>query len=203
LGYDAWQGADRATIIAMLQSAPAATPSTAARILLRKVLLTTAPLPAGRADRSFNALRITKLLDGGLVNDAADLALQVQAPMNPEILQIQATAFIYAGRDLDACGDLTTRRLDSAERFWVELRAYCYVVGGQSAPLELTRSVISEQGLSDPAFVILLDGLASKMPTAPESIALPDALHVLMLSRLNLPMNAEISTSLGLPENLM
>jgi len=202
LGYDAWQGADRATIITLLQSAPAATTSAASRILLRKILLTTAPLPAGRADKSFNALRITKLLEGGLVNDAADLAQQVAAPMNPEILQTQATAFIYAGRDSDSCGDLTTRRLDSAERFWVELRAFCYAVGGDSA-LELTRSVISEQGISDPSFVMLLDGLASKMPMAPESIALPDALHILMLSRLNLPMNAEISTSLGLPESLM
>jgi len=202
LGYEAWQGADRATIIGMLQSVPAATPSAAARLLLRKLILTTAPPPPGRADKSFNALRLAKLLEGGLVNDAADLALKVQAPMNPDILQTQTNAFVYAGRDKDACGDITTRRLDSAERFWVELRAFCYAIAGDAA-LDLTRSVISEQGLSDPSFVVLLDGLAGGMAVAPETIQLPDALHVLMLARLNLPMNAEISTSLGLPESLM
>src|SRR5258706_13210090 len=49
LGYDAWQGADRATIEAMLSAVPAATPSATARLLLRKLLLTAAPPPAGRA----------------------------------------------------------------------------------------------------------------------------------------------------------
>ena len=203
LGDDAWAKSDRTTIIGMLQGVPAATPSAAASLLLRKVLLTAAAPPPGRSDRSFNALRLSKLLDGGFVNDAADLATRVQAPMNPEILQLQADAFIRAGRDFDACGDLTAYRLQSAERFWVQLRAFCYAVNRDPPALELTRSVISDQGLSDPSFQILLDGLASGQAVAPETITLPDALHILMLARLNLPMNAEIATSLGLPDSLM
>jgi hypothetical protein len=202
LGDDAWARSDRTTIIGMLQGAPAATPSAAASLLLRKVLLTAAAPPPGRSDRSFNALRLSKLLDGGLVNDAADLATRVQAPANPEILQLQADAFIRAGRDFDACGDLTANRLQSAERFWVQLRAFCYAVNRDLPALELTRAVISDQGLSDPSFLILLDGLVSGQAMAPETIALPDALHILMLERLNLPMNAEIAASLGLPESL-
>ena len=78
----------------MLQGVPPATPSAAASLLLRKVLLTTAALPPGRSDRSFNALRLSKLLDGGFANDAADLATRIQAPSNPEILQLQADAFV-------------------------------------------------------------------------------------------------------------
>jgi hypothetical protein len=202
LGDDMWARSDRATIIAMLQNVPAATPSRAASLLLRKVLLTRAAPPQGRSDRSFNALRLKKLIDAALVGDAADLATRVQAPSNPEILQLQADAFIRAGRDFDACGDLTAHRLMSAERFWVQLRAYCYAVNHDPA-LELTRSVISEQGLSDPSFLILLDGLASGQPKTPETVTLPDSLHVLMLSRLNLPMNAEIATGLGLAEGLI
>jgi hypothetical protein len=203
LGDDAWARSDRATIIGILQGAPAATPSVAATLLLRKVLLTRAVPPPGRSDRSFNALRLAKLIDAGLVSDAADLATAVQAPANPEILQLQADAFIRAGRDFDACGDHTARRLMSAERFWVQLRAFCYAVNRDVAALELTRTVIAEQGLSDPAFVTLLDGLAGGQATAPETIALPDSLHILMLARLNLPVNAEIATGLGLAESLM
>jgi len=203
LGDDAWARSDRTTIIGMLQTAPAATPSAASSLLLRKALLTTAAPPPGRSDRSFNALRLSKLLDAALINDAADLAARVQAPMNPEILQLQAEAFIRAGRDFDACGDLTARRLQSAERFWVQLRAFCYAVNRDLPALELTRSVISDQGLSDPSFLIMLDGLATGQAMAPDAIALPDALHVLMLSRLNLPMNAEIATGLGLAESLV
>lgn len=203
IGDDAWARSDRTTIIGMLQGVPAATPSAAASLLLRKVLLTTAAPPPGRSDRSFNALRLSKLLDAGLVNDAADLATRVQAPANSEILQLQADAFIRAGRDFDTCGDLTARRLQSAERFWVQLRAFCYAVNRDLPALELTRAVVADQGLSDPSFLILLDGLASGQAMAPETIALPDALHILMLARLNLPMNAEIAAGLGLPESLM
>jgi hypothetical protein len=202
LGEDAWAKSDRTTVIGMMQGVPPATPSGAASLLLRKVLLTPAALPPGRSDRSFNALRLSKLLDGAAVNDAADLATRIQAPNNPEILQLQAEAFIRAGRDFDACGDLTAHRLQSAERFWVQLRAFCYAVNRDPA-LELTRTVISDQGLSDPSFLVLLDGLASGQGTAPEAVALPDALHLLMLSRLNLPMNAEMAVSLGLADSLM
>jgi hypothetical protein len=203
LGDDAWARSDRTTIIGMLQGVPAASPSAAATLLLRKVLLTTAAPPPGRSDRSFNALRLSKLLDGGNVNDAADLATRVQAPTNPEILQLQGEAFIRAGRDFDACGDLTEFRLRSAERFWVQLRAFCYAVNRDLPALELTRSVISDQGLSDPSFLVLLDGLASGQAMAPETVTLPDALHLLMLARLNLPMNAEMAVSLGLADSLM
>jgi hypothetical protein len=202
LGEDAWAKSDRTTIIGMMQGVPPATPSAAASLLLRKVLLTPAALPPGRSDRSFNALRLSKLLDGAAVNDAADLATRIQAPNNPEILQLQAEAFIRAGRDFDACGDLTANRLQSAERFWVQLRAFCYAVNRDPA-LELTRTVISDQGLSDPSFLVLLDGLASGQAMPPEAIQLPDALHILMLSRLNLPMNAEMAVSLGLADSLM
>ena len=202
LGEDAWAKSDRTTIIGMMQGVPPATPSAAASLLLRKVLLTPAALPPGRSDRSFNALRLSKLLDGAAVNDAADLATRIQAPNSPEILQLQAEAFIRAGRDFDACGDLTAHRLQSAERFWVQLRAFCYAVNRDPA-LELTRTVISDQGLSDPSFLVLLDGLTSGQAMAPEAIQLPDALHILMLSRLNLPMNAEMAVSLGLADSLM
>ena len=203
LGDDAWTRSDRATIIGILQGVPPATPSAAASLLLRKVLLTTAALPPGRSDRSFNALRLSKLLDGGFANDAADLAARIHAPSNPEILQLQAEAFIRAGRDFDSCGDLTAYRLQSAERFWIQLRAFCYAVNRDLPALELTRSVISDQGLSDPSFSVLLDGLATGQAMPPEMIALPDSLHILMLARLNLPMNAEIAVSLGLADSLM
>ena len=48
LGYEEWQSSDRATMETLLLSAPAATPSGAARLLLRKLLLTIAPPPPGR-----------------------------------------------------------------------------------------------------------------------------------------------------------
>ena len=117
---------------------------------MRKALLTAAPAPPGRATVSFNQLRLTRLMDGGYVGDAADLALRIQAPMNFDILRVQSDALLYAGRDTDACSDITAHRLDSAESFWVELRAFCYAVTGDTSTLDLTRAVIMEQGIADP-----------------------------------------------------
>ena len=60
-----------------------------------------------------------------------------------------------------------------------------------------------EQGIADPAFVKLLDGMVSGKPMAPDTLRFPDSLHVMMLARLKLPMTAEIGTGLGLPGSLM
>lgn len=203
LGSNEWQGSDRATMVTMLQSVPAATPSAAERLLMRKLLLTAAAPPPGRAMGSFNQLRLTKLLDGGYVDDAAKLALRIQEPNNLDLLRVQTDALLYAGRDDDACSDITSHRLDSAEPFWVELRAYCYAVTNDSGPLDLTRAVITEQGIADPAFITLLDGWTSGKPKVPDSIRFPDSIHVAMLVHLKLPMTNEIGTDIGLPGSLI
>lgn len=201
LGAAMWQGMDRATAIAMLQGIVAATPSEAQRLLVRKLLLTAAPPPAGASEESFNALRLTKLIAAGLVDDAADLALKISAPNTPEIVRAQAEALILAGRE-EMCGDTTKRRLESAEPFWAELRAYCYAAAGDMLAFELTRSVIDEQGIVDPAFLVLLDGIVAGKGTAPEIIRLPDVLQLQMLQKLKLPIPPEIESALGLSGSL-
>ena len=203
LGSSAWQASERGAIITMLQSVPASTPSAAYRLLMRKVLLTAAPPPPGRSNVSFNRLRLTKLLDGAYIQDAANLALRIQAPMNLDILRVQTDALLYAGRDMEVCSDLTAHRLDSAESFWVELRAYCYAATPDSGPLELTRAVIREQGLADPAFITLLDGMISGMPAAPSTIRYPDSIHVVMMNKQMLPLTPDIATGLGSPATLL
>lgn len=202
LGTAAWQASDRGAIVTMLQSLPASTPSAAYRALMRKVLLTAAPPPPGRSTMSFNQLRLTKLLEGGYVEDAANLAVRVQAPMNLDILRAQTDALLYAGRP-EVCGDLTAHRLDTAESFWVKLRAYCYASMSESGPLELTRAVMREQGLADPAFLTLLDGMMSGKPTPPSTIRYPDSIHMVMLAKQNLPLTPEMATALGSPASLL
>ena len=203
LGAAEWQGSDRPTTVNMLQSIPTATPSATQRLLMRKLLLTPAPPPAGRVNGSFNQLRLGKLLDGGYLDDAATLALRMQEPNNFDLLRTQTDALLYGGRDNDACSNLTAHRLDSAETFWVELRAYCYVITNDTGPLDLTRAVITEQGIADPAFVTLLDGWTSGKPVMPDTIRFPDSVHVAMLVHLKLPMTSEIATATGLPGSLI
>src|SRR2546423_454468 len=94
LGIGEWQGSDRTTMGTMLQSVPAATSSATHRLLMRKLLLTGAPPPPGRATSSFNQVRLSKLLDGAYLDDAAQLALKIQEPRNFDVIRAQADAFL-------------------------------------------------------------------------------------------------------------
>lgn len=202
LGYAEWEGSERGAVEAILQHLAAATPSATARLLLRKVLLTPAPPPRGRGSEAFDGLRLRKLLEGGFVADAADLAMKIES-RDAATRRLQADALLYAGRDDAACSDITAQRLDSADSFWVELRAYCYAVAGDSGALELTRAVMEQQGIADPSFLALLDALAGPMPVAPDSFFTATAIHLRLLVRLHLPIPALFTRELGLPADLL
>ena len=202
LGYGMWSGSERAAMEAMLLHAPAGAPSPAARILLRRLLLTSAPPPEGPWHTPFTSLRMQKLLEAGMVDDAADLAAQIHNSNNAEIAHAQAEALLYAGRDTDACGDATAYRQQDAAQFWIELRAYCYAVNNDTAALDLTRSVMSAQELPDDGFARLLDGITGAKLKSPVAITSPTALQVRMMERLKLPLTDE-TIQLGIPASLI
>jgi hypothetical protein len=202
LGYSMWSGSERAAMEAMLLHAPAASTSPASRMLLQRLLLTSAPPPEGPWRTPFMALRIQKLLEAGEIGDASNLAAQIHNSNNAEIAHAQAEALLYAGRDADACGDTTAYRLQDAAQYWIELRAYCYAVTNDAAALDLTRAVIAAQEIQDPAFLPLLDALAGVKPKAPIAVPAPTALHVRMFERLKMPIAPEM-IELGVPASLV
>ena len=198
LGQDMWEESDRAEVEMLLERIPATLPSPTSRLLFRKILLTEAVPPVGASDVSFNALRIRKLLEAGELEDAGALAADVRS-RDPETQRMQADAMLYAGRDIELCGEATDHRLESAEQFWVDLRAYCYHFDGNELALELTRSVMEQQGMADPALFYLLDQIDSEEPEPPDGIADPNAVHIRLLQRLELPVPASAVTTLGMP----
>jgi hypothetical protein len=58
------------------------------------------------------------------------------------------------------------------------------------------------QGIADPAFVTLLDGMTSAESGAPATLRYPDSIHIVMMSRLKLPMTAEVA-NVGMPASLL
>jgi len=198
LGYDMWSGVDREDAVRVLERLSPTLLSPSYRALYLRTLLTEASLPAGGSERPFNALRIQKLLDAGMITDAGALAAAVRSE-DPDTQRMQADAMLFAGRDIELCGDATTERLQSADPFWVNLRAYCYHFDGDALALDLTRSVMELQGLADPAFVHLLDALEAEEPTPPDTIAQPNAVHMRMLVRLGLPFPGNVVAGLGTP----
>jgi len=202
LGQNMWSGIGRSDAEMFLQRVPVTLPSPTARLLFRKVLLTEAPLPIGTGTRPFNALRIQRLLEAGELEDAGALAARVRS-RDPQTQRMQADAMLYAGRDIEVCGEATGERLRSAERFWVSLRAYCYQFDGDIPALDLTRAVMDQRGISDPAFFHLLDGFDGDELAPPDDILSPNAVHIRLLARHGLPIPANAVALLGMPVSVI
>jgi hypothetical protein len=202
LGRDMWSGSSRSDAEMFLQRVPVTLPSPTARLLFRKVLLTEAPLPIGTGMRPFNALRIQRLLEAGELDDAGALAARVRSG-DPQTQRMQADAMLYAGRDIEVCGEATGERLQSAEPFWVSLRAYCYHFDGDMLALDLTRTVMEQTGILDPTLMYLLDAFDEEEPVPPESISSPNTLHMRLLVRHGFPIPANAVVSLGMPVSVI
>jgi hypothetical protein len=202
LGQDMWAATGRADAEMLIQRVPAALTSPTSRLLFRQVLLTEAPLPVGVGNEPFNGLRIQRLLEIGELTEAGALAARVRS-RDPQTQRMQADAMLYAGRDIELCGDATNERLQSADPFWVDLRAYCYHFDGDSLALDLTRTVMEQQNLADPALFHLLDAFDADEPTPPDVIANPNAVHLRLLMRHGLPIPIEAIANLGTPGSII
>ena len=203
LGSDLWAGSSRADAEALMTRLPMATTVMPIRVLARRIVLTRAAVPIGVAGQAFTTVRLRSLLDAGLLDDAAGLAAIAQVRNDPAFARIQAEAILFAGDQGHACDNTTATRLDRSEPFWIELRAYCYAIGGDEAALALTRSIMDAENIDDGAFDTLLDDIRNKTAKDPGDIEAPTALHLFLLRRAGLPVSFDIGTQLGIPGLLL
>lgn len=199
LGMGLWSGSGRASVEDLMARLPLPTPIGSLRKLARRIVLTKAITPTGEAPRAFMTVRIQRLLDAGLLNDAADLAAQAQVRNDPGFARVQAAALLFAGRSAHLCDNTTSTRLDSSEPFWIELRAYCYAVAGNDASLSLTRAVMNAQNINDDAFDALLGDVQDNVSKNPGSIDAPTALHAFLMEQVGLPVDFDTGAQLGTP----
>jgi hypothetical protein len=203
LGSGMWSGAPRAQLEEELTRIPAVTTDPFVRDLSRRLLLTRADAPVGPAHRALITIRLEKLLEAGLIDDAANLAAQAQLPNDAEFARVQAEALLYGRRLPDICSDKTATRLSSAEPFWLQLRAYCYVAAGDTAAADLTRSILDAQGGNDAGFTILLDDVESHQTASPGPIVRPTAIDIFLLQQARLPVTPQIASQLGTAANVL
>lgn len=203
LGDHLWSGSDRAKAEELLARAPIVSGDPVLRNLVRRAVLTKAAAPPGQAKKAFVTLRIERLLNAGLVEEAGALAAEATVPNDAEFARVQADAVLLANRAGDACGPATATRLESGGKFWLQLRAYCAAVNGDTATAELTKAVLKAQGYDDPAYDSLVEGILSKTPLPPGAISEPTALHIFLLQQAGLPVPVAISRRMGTAENLL
>jgi hypothetical protein len=197
-----WVGSARDQVDELFAKIPLASSDSAVRALARRVVLTKADSPAGSFNRAFATIRIQKLLDAGMMDDAGALAAQAQAKDDPDFARIQANALLLAGRK-EVCGPQTSARASLSDAFWLELRAYCAAASGDTATADLTRDVMTAQGMADPAFNTLVGDVLSGAKKPVEKIAKPTALHIYLLRKAGLAIPADIAKQPGPVVNVL
>lgn len=192
LGADLWAASRRGDIETLLARAPLAATDPVLRELSRRLILTKAAAPPGasKIGTSWTGMRMSQLLNAGLIDEAGALAALARLPGDKDFASVQAKALLYAGRGAEACGDATLEARKGGERFWIELRATCAVLAGDTAMAELTKEVLAAQG-GDPAFEVLLDDLMHGGKIAPKPTAPLSPLHVFLMRKLDLALGGE------------
>jgi len=183
-----WSGSPRTAVTARIPQLPAAPNSPAMQNLTRRLLLTSAQPPAGTAppdEPSFLALRLSKILASGWLDESAMLAAQSTRD-DSFARQTAAEALLLQGRDGDACGDGTSLRQSASDPYWLKLRAFCYILAQDTSAAALTLDVMRERGVEDEAFFALAGALVEGTP-APQVAALPKptGLHLALLRHAN------------------
>ncbi|HUO98382.1 MAG TPA: hypothetical protein VMU01_06920 [Rhizomicrobium sp.] len=203
LGARLWSGSDRGRVEDLLNRAPLAVADPAMRDLTRRIVLTRADAPPGSAPHAFTTVRLEKLLDAGFIDEAGALASMAQVEHDPEFARVQADALLIADRSADVCGSDTATRDSSGEVFWMQLRAYCSALAGDTATAQLTRDVLAAQGNDDPAYDALIDDVLNHRAVPPGAIAHPTAIHLYLLQQAGLPVPEVLSGQMGTAANLL
>ncbi len=198
-----WTGSPRAAIATRIGQLPASPNSPAMQSLLRRVLLSGANPPSGVTpddEPSMLAQRLLKLVAGGRVSEAAMLGAQ-SARDDALARQAWTEALLLQARDEDACGDATTLRQSLGEPYWLKLRAFCYVVEGNSSAAVLTLDVMRERAIQDDAFFELAGALTEGSVAKVAGVPAPSGIHMALLARAKVSAPAVLAS--WLPGHLL
>jgi hypothetical protein len=203
LGDHIWRGSERGRMEELLNRAPLAVADPAMRDLTRRIILTRAGTPPGTAPHAFTTVRIQKLMDAGFIEEAGALAAQAQIEKDVEFARVQADAMLTANRSADVCGSATSLRNTSGEVFWMQLRAFCAALNGDTGTAQLTRDVLRAQGNDDQAYGALVEDVLTHKAVPVGAIAHPTAIHLYLLQQAGLAVPEAVSRQMGTAANLL
>lgn len=190
-----WAGSARTAVTSRLAQLPSAPNSPAMQQLTRRLLLTAATPPIGAAppeEPSLLALRLSKLIANGLINDAATLA--AQSPRDDSFArQAFAEALLLQAREADACGDGTALREQANDPYWLKLRALCHILQNDNQAALLTLDIMRERAVNDDVFFALAEALTEGRAVQVAALPAPSGIHLAMLRRANKPPPAAVA----------
>lgn len=190
LGATMWQGTDQTQAARAIGSLPDAARSFALRDLQRRLLLTTAQVPAGTPGTpSLLGLRIAQLYRLGDVSDALQLATPKPAGLKDPILdQLPVDVALLKGDLPQACERVAQGLQADASAYWQKANVLCRYLAKDYAGGDLALSLWRDAGGNDPAFNVLAAALRGDSRAKVETLGGASALHFAMLRAAGRPL---------------
>lgn len=199
-GFDMWAGTSLAVVQKVLPLLPNASPWRSLQQLERRLLLTAAQVPSGKAaGDSLLKLRADKLWAAGDIDGLTALLKVVpDSALTPELRHLQIDAALLAGDASTACqqGPLL-RQAASDDPFSAKLQVFCQFSTGKASEAGLGVDLLREQKVNDGAFFTASDSLAGIAPGKLDGFAgaSPLSLAMARLAKLALPESSVANQS--------
>ena len=187
---DMWRGSRRELVQALLPQLPVATPSRAARQLLRRLLLTAAEAPEGDdSGPSLLALRAEKLAEAGFLDEVNELiSLAPFEHRDAMLARVQMEALLLGGDHASACRIADRMARENEDAFWLKSSGFCLVLRQDLSQVELIEQLLRDAGEDDPVYFHLLGVLAKTQVADARTLPKPEPLHLAMLRASSQPI---------------
>lgn len=194
---DMWSGVERSLIEALIQTLPNAASSEHLRIMQRRLLLSAAQPPEGKAGpSSLLSLRVSKLSQMGQTRDVISLLRSSpKEERTTELAIIEAESLLLEGETSQACALSARYAQTSQDVFWLKTMAFCRILAKQTDLAMLSLSLLRDSGDQDKIYYDLMDALSAGETGKVENLASPNALNLALIQASQAQLSENILNS--------
>ncbi|MCH8236865.1 MAG: hypothetical protein IIC06_01700 [Proteobacteria bacterium] len=179
-GAGMWLGTERSIVERLLPQMPVNASSAAMRDLMRRMLLSTARVPEGKAHgTSLVAIRVKLLSEmGDLVAVNNLLNVTPGRATDPELVRLETDARFLANDNARACALAGGQIRDHNVPYWQKAFIFCQALAGQHEKAGLGVSLMKEAGGKDEVFFSLIESLRIGEPVVLSTLPDPTPLQL-------------------------
>ena len=201
LGINMWHGTSRKLVERLLPHLPVNAPSLTMRDLMRRLLLSTAKVPAGpSAGTNLITLRVKRLAAMGDQVAVNSLLNAIPGQIrDQDLIRVETDSRFLANDNARACPLVASQIRDNDEPYWQKAFAFCQALAGEHDKAALGVGLLRETSDEDEVFFTLFDGLIAGEPPTIQSLADPTPLHLAIarVANAQLPVDVVLSNQPG------
>ncbi|MBT4769121.1 MAG: hypothetical protein HOO00_01155 [Rhodospirillaceae bacterium] len=181
-GADMWAATSRPLIEHLLPRLPVRTASMAKQDLIRRLLLSTASVPAGPASGpSLLSLRVERLMEMGNMAAVNELLRLARPQLTDETLLLaHLDNLLLVNDSAGACSQIRAVISQYQDIYWRRTLLFCQALSGEHERARLGLSLMRERGEEDPVFSSLIGALLGDWNGQIESLPDPTPLYMAM-----------------------